>query len=136
MNHNNWPVWATEAIIFAPYNPKWPSDATKLIKELKDLHDFGNTVFEHIGSTAVPGLSAKPIIDLMGPANNFDDLDTIVECLKVNDWHLIPPDLDQREYRRAFVKVVDNKRFAHLHLVLNGSNELKRHVEFRNILRQ
>jgi GrpB-like predicted nucleotidyltransferase (UPF0157 family) len=136
MNHDNWPVWATEAIIIEPYNPKWPSDAAELIKELKGLHGFDDTVFEHIGSTAVPGLCAKPIIDLISPINNFDDLDTIVECLKVNDWHLIPPDLDQREYRRTFVKVVDNKRFAHLHLLLNGSNELKHHIEFRNILRQ
>jgi GrpB-like predicted nucleotidyltransferase (UPF0157 family) len=136
MNHNNWPVWATEAIIIEPYNPKWPSDATKLIKELKGLHNFGSTLFEHIGSTAVPGLSAKPIIDLIGPISNFDDLNIIAECLKVNDWHLIPPDLDQREYRRTFVKVIDNKRFAHLHLVLNGSNELKHHIKFRNILIQ
>jgi hypothetical protein len=44
MNHNNWPVWATEAIIIEPYNPKWPSDATKLIKELKGLHNFGSTI--------------------------------------------------------------------------------------------
>lgn len=136
MSHNNWPAWATEAIIIEPYNPKWPADATKLIKELKDLYDFGNTAFEHIGSTAVPGLFAKPIIDLIGPVNNFDNLNAIVECLKVNDWHLIPPDLDLREYRRTLVKVIDNKRFAHLHLVLNGSNELKQHIRFRNILRQ
>ena len=129
-------MWATEAIVIEPYNPKWPSDAAKLIKELKDLHDFGHTVFEHIGSTAVPGLPAKPIIDLIGPINNFDDLDTVTECLKGDGWHLIPPDLDQREYRRTFVKVVENKRFAHLHLVLNECNELKQHIGFRNILRQ
>ncbi len=48
----------------------------------------------------------------------------------MNDWHLIPPDLDLREYRRTLVKVIDNKRFAHLHLVLNGSNELKQHIRF------
>lgn len=136
MNHNNWPVWATEAIIIQPYNPKWPSDAEKLIKELSGLHDFGKIIFEHIGSTAVPGMSAKPIIDLIAPVNNFDDLNTIIQHLKVNNWHLIPPDLDQREYRRTFVKVVDDKRFAHLHLVLSGSIELKQHIEFRNILRQ
>lgn len=136
MEHNNWPAWATEAIIIEPYNPKWPLDAFTLIAELKYLYNFGDVIFEHVGSTAVPGLPSKPVIDLIAPVVNFDDLNAITTSLTEKDWHLIPPDLDKRDYRRTFIKVLNNKRFAHLHLVLDGSDELHHHIKFRDILRQ
>ena len=136
MSKDNWPKWATEEIVIKSYNPEWPIIAVKLINELRELYDFGEVAFEHIGSTAVPGLSAKPIIDLIAPVENFDYTDTITKALITGNWNLIPPELDNKIYRRTFVKVVNDKRYAHFHLVLSGSNELNRHVAFRDILRQ
>ena len=136
MSKDNWPKWATEEIVIKSYNPEWPLIAVKLINELRELYDFGEVDFEHIGSTAVPGLSAKPVIDLIAPVENFDHIDIITKALAGNDWNLIPPELDNKTYRRTFVKVVNDKRYAHFHMVLSGSNELNRHVAFRDILRQ
>ena len=136
MSDNNWPKWATEEIIIENYNPEWPLIAVELINELRDLYDFGEVDFKHIGSTAVPGLSAKPVIDLIAPVENFDHIDIITKALAGNDWNLIPPELDNKTYRRPFVKVVNDKRYAHFHLVLNSSDELIRHVTFRDVLKQ
>src|ERR1700749_2340495 len=136
MKQHNWPAWATEEIVIVDYNPAWPLIAAGLEAELKSLYDFNSSQFEHIGSTAVPNLPAKPVIDLLAAVNNFDDIDSIERALKANNWHLIPPDLDQRDYRRTFVKVVNDKRFAHFHLILADTNELTQHISFRDILRQ
>lgn len=135
MKEHNWPVWATEEIVIVDYNPAWPSIAAELEVELKSLYDFNSSQFVHIGSTAVPNLPAKPVIDLMVAIPDFSTINAIETALQTKNWHLIPPDLDNREYRRTFVKVVNNKRFAHLHLILNNSDELVKHIAFRDILR-
>jgi len=61
-----------EAIEVRPYDPAWPQAAaaaqTELLGRLPGLF----TAIEHIGSTAVPGLAAKPIIDLMAAAADLD----------------------------------------------------------------
>jgi GrpB-like predicted nucleotidyltransferase (UPF0157 family) len=60
---------------FADYDPDWPELATQAIAELMATLPGLFSVIEHVGSTAVPGLAAKPIIDLMAAT---DDLDRVV----------------------------------------------------------
>jgi len=52
-------------IYLAPYDPAWPSLFTRLAKQIHEA--LGDTILllEHVGSTSVPGLSAKPIIDMV-----------------------------------------------------------------------
>lgn len=54
-------------IEIAAYDPAWPELAAKAIAELRGTF----TVIEHIGSTAVPGLAAKPVIDLMAAVEDL-----------------------------------------------------------------
>ena len=129
------PAWATEEIVIEEYNPVWPLMASILIRELKTLHTFEDARFEHIGSTAVPDLAGKPVIDILLPVNDFDDLDTIVVALQPENWNLIPPELAVKDDHRTFVKVVKEKRAAHFHLIINDE-EVKRHIAFRDALRQ
>jgi GrpB-like predicted nucleotidyltransferase (UPF0157 family) len=49
----------------ADYDPRWPDMASTAITELRDAIPGLFTEIEHIGSTSVPGLAAKPVIDLM-----------------------------------------------------------------------
>jgi len=132
----NWPKWATESISIEDYNYDWPRIAEDVIVELSELYQFDAKHFEHIGSTAVPGLSAKPIIDIMYPIENFLAIESMASALTGKGWQLVPPELDdKRHHRRTFVKVVNDRRFAHLHVILyeSGDYELKR--KFRDILR-
>src|SRR5271170_5132259 len=61
-------------VILAPYNLHWPHMAARHAVRLRVL---GSTlvIVHHIGSTAVPGLAAKPILDLMPLVTNLADLD-------------------------------------------------------------
>src|SRR5882724_2793591 len=61
-------------VIMTAYNPDWPQMATVYSEQLRVLGPVLMTV-HHIGSTAVPGLAAKPIIDLMPLVTDLADLD-------------------------------------------------------------
>jgi GrpB-like predicted nucleotidyltransferase (UPF0157 family) len=61
-------------VILAQYNPKWPRLAASHAERLRVLGSTLVTV-HHIGSTAVPGLAAKPIIDLMGLVTDLAELE-------------------------------------------------------------
>jgi GrpB-like predicted nucleotidyltransferase (UPF0157 family) len=60
------------AIEIVDYDPAWPDMAAAAIAGLRKLLTETVTEIEHIGSTAVPGLAAKPIIDLMAAAARLD----------------------------------------------------------------
>lgn len=137
MEKNNWPVWANEDVKIVPFDLKWSQIAMELKAELNILNMVCPIIrIEHIGSTSVEGLSAKPIIDLMAEVESFDKLDLVTELLSVKEWHFVPVELDQRPYRRFFVKVYNNKRIAHLHLMLPDTEKWGEQLLFRNKLRE
>lgn len=64
------------------YNPTWPNEFESESKKLQYiLGDIANKIY-HIGSTVVPGLMAKPIIDIMLDVTNLEGLDTKTEALE------------------------------------------------------
>lgn len=86
----------------------------------------------HIGSTAVPGLAAKPVIDMMAAVNSLDEVDLVNEQLAGLGYEA------KGEFgiggRRFFMKGGD-ERTHHLHVFLKGSSELTRHLALRDYLR-
>jgi GrpB-like predicted nucleotidyltransferase (UPF0157 family) len=95
---------------------------------------------EHVGSTSVPGLAAKPIIDLMASVR---DLDAVVDQagapLAADGWCYVLPELDSGgSWRRFFVKPDESgqHRYAHLHLIHAGHPRWAEQVAFRDALRR
>ncbi len=134
------PAWARERAEIRPYDPWWSVRALVERDRLRDL--LGPWLVdgvEHIGSTAVPGLAAKPIVDLMA---SVTDLDTVVaragERLIADGWHYVPPRLDGRPWRRFFVKPDSSgqRREAHLHLLRAGHPRWTEQLTFRDALRR
>lgn len=135
-DHNNIPVWAFEAIEIKKPNPTWKNKGMQEREELYILlSPFDVKQIEHIGSTAIPNLPAKPIIDLMASIPSLEHINKIAEHLYSNDWHYVPPELDKQPWRRFFVKVKNNKRVAHLHLLQEGEDRWEKQLIFRNKLR-
>ncbi len=93
----SWPAWATERVGIAPHDPGRPHRAAGHLTRLHRLLDrWLVRPVEHVGSTAVPGLPAKPIIDLQaavpGPTATVD----ITDALHADGWSPVPPGLDRR----------------------------------------
>jgi GrpB-like predicted nucleotidyltransferase (UPF0157 family) len=130
------PAWAVERVRVVPADPRWQDEGLGLAAAVE--HELGARLagrVQHIGSTSVPALAAKPVLDLMAEIRTFDDAPAIAAALAPSGWVLVPPELDAHPARRFLVHVVDGTRHAHLHLVLEDSGELPRHLTFGNRLR-
>ena len=108
-----WPDWATEPVDLVDADPSWTVRGEQERDNLETLlAPWLITRIEHIGSTAIPGLPARPIIDLQAPVTDLGDADPIAAALTPHAWHYVDPELDQRPWRRFFVKVTDGRRSA------------------------
>lgn len=133
-----YPKWVTETVLIADPDPAWPQKAAREIAALvRRLADAPAAAFEHIGSTSVPGLPSKPIIDIVAEIPDFDDstMEALTKRLRPAGWHFTPPELDARPYRRFFIKVVDDKRTVHLQFLLPGGTQRTDQIRFRDLLR-
>lgn len=131
-----WPRWAAEPVVVVDHDPTWADRAVRerdLLLPLLEPWLIG--AVEHIGSTAVPGLAAKPIIDLQAPVAHLSDAGAIAAVLVPYDRHFVPPELDRRPHRRFLVQVADDRRVGHLHLLTPDSDRRHEQVAFRDALR-
>ncbi len=67
--------------MLAPHDPEW----NRLFEEEKQLllMTFGDRIkaIEHIGSTSIPGIPAKPIIDILAAVESLEDIDVFIKTL-------------------------------------------------------
>lgn len=132
-----WPRWATEPVTVVVYDSEWRWRGLRETARLDELLvPWLVQPAEHVGSTAVPGLAAKPIIDIQAPVEDLDCAVNVAALLAPYGWHMVPPELDARPWRRLLVLVEDDKRAAHLHLVLAGNPRLREQIMFRDALRR
>jgi GrpB-like predicted nucleotidyltransferase (UPF0157 family) len=138
---DNTPPWADERPEVHPQDPHLIEQAEIERARLAELLGpwLVDGVVEHVGSTSVPGLAAKPIIDLMAQVADLDAVvDQVGQILNADGWHYVPPDLDARPWRRFFVKPDPSGqlRYAHLHLIQAGHERWAQQLEFRDALRR
>jgi len=115
---SDWPAWATEQVQVEAHQDGWHRRGERLCRQLDvELARWLVSPVEHVGSTAVPGLAAKPIIDVQAAVLDLDCADAVANVLAPNGWHAVPVHLDARPWRRLLVHVVDERRAAHLHLL-------------------
>lgn len=119
-----------ERITLVPYQSEW-RQFFELEKELvqQALGDVALNV-HHIGSTAVPDLAAKPVIDLMVEIPSLEYTAACIPPLKTLGYSFI--DHAENVERRFFRK--GSPRSHHLHLVAQGSQVLQDHLDFRDAL--
>ncbi len=118
-------------VSLVPYDPVWPSQFAHAAEELNGTDLFG--WIEHIGSTAVPGLLAKPIIDIMAGVRRSEAKDDLVGLLATLGYHhRRDAFVDRETFRRDGG---DGQRTHHLHVV--AASDLSHHdLLFRDRLRR
>lgn len=130
------PAWATEPVAIAPPEPGWRRRGDEERVRLDALlAAWLAAPVEHVGSTAVPGLAAKPIIDLQAAVADLAVTDEVAATLAPHGWHLVPPHLDRRPWRGFLVRVADGRRWAHLHLMTLATDRWHDQLRLRDALR-
>ena len=116
------------------YDPNWPKEFE--LEKQRLLETFGDKILaiEHIGSTSIPGLVAKPIIDIVVAVKSFDDLPEFIDELQKLSYKYIP----ERTFndRKFFPKGSQENRTHHLNLVLQDDTEQwTKPIAFRDYMR-
>jgi GrpB-like predicted nucleotidyltransferase (UPF0157 family) len=125
---------STTPITIADYDPAWP--AMYQTERERICAEFGPALvdIEHVGSTSVPGLAAKPIIDIMPGVRTLADADRVVEGMRRLGYEYVPEFEEALPDRRYFRKGHPERKW-HVHVVEAGSEFWRRHLAFRDYLR-
>ncbi|WP_088007397.1 GrpB family protein [Indiicoccus explosivorum] len=115
-----------------PFDPVWIHRFESEAAVLRRLLGENCIAIHHIGSTAVPDLAAKPIIDLLPVVRDLEEVDRLIGAFesigyKAKGENGLPG-------RRYFQKGGDD-RTHHVHIYEAGSPEIRRHLVFRDYLR-
>jgi GrpB-like predicted nucleotidyltransferase (UPF0157 family)/prolyl-tRNA editing enzyme YbaK/EbsC (Cys-tRNA(Pro) deacylase) len=121
-------------VVIIPYDPGWAIQYRHEKEIIKTAIGNYLKAIEHIGSTSVPGLAAKPIIDIMAGANQLDDAPLFIPPLVKLGYQYIPEFEAQIPERRYFNKSEDGQIPIHLHIVEYGSSLWQDHLAFRDLL--
>jgi GrpB-like predicted nucleotidyltransferase (UPF0157 family) len=116
------------AIVIADYDPAWPARCAAERARVAGALGPRALRIEHIGSTAVPGLAAKPIVDLLVAVADPDDEAAIVPPLERAGYVLRVREPGHRMLRTPALDV-------HVHVWRDGTDEVRRHLAFRDRLR-
>lgn len=123
------------AVIISPYSTEWPVHFRAIRDELTSVFASINVAVEHIGSTAVPGLAAKPVIDVLLGANALTDIESKIDSLRTRGYEYVAKYERELPMRRYFVKAAAVLPRVHLHAVEKDSRFWQGHLAFRNALR-
>jgi GrpB-like predicted nucleotidyltransferase (UPF0157 family) len=119
-------------VIIEDYDPRWPQLFEMLRSRIAAVLDELAISIEHVGSTAVPGLAAKPVIDIDVLLKSSTDVAVVIRKLADLGYeHRGDLGVSGREAFRANGADVQH----HLYVCPPGSLEYDRHIAFRNYLR-
>ena len=124
----------TKRVEVVPYNPAWQARFEELRQHLLSILSGQDIRVEHVGSTSVPSLAAKPILDVDVVLQGGTDFVRVKTAFEANGYYHVG-DLGIAG-REAFK--YDHKpqlMSHHLYVLSEGSDELKRHITFRDWLR-
>jgi GrpB-like predicted nucleotidyltransferase (UPF0157 family) len=119
-------------VIVTAFRPSWREKYEVEAAQLRSI--FGGELIEiyHIGSTSIPGMDAKPIIDILMVVHNIQKIDTYNKNMQNVGY------IPKGEYgipgRRFFIKGDELHHTHHLHVFQQGHADIARHINFRDYL--
>lgn len=120
-------------IIVVPSDPDWPNQYRREADRVHSVLPTGLMRLQHIGSTSVPGLAAKPIIDMLGEVGDLQDIDRHTVALENLGYEAMGEfGIAGRRYFR--LSDADGVRRFHIHCFETGSAGAVRHLAFRGYL--
>jgi GrpB-like predicted nucleotidyltransferase (UPF0157 family) len=132
-------------ITIIPYQPTWPAEFAEIASALRAALGDQALRIDHIGSTSVPGLDSKDIIDIQLTVASFDDFQPIQSALQAIGYTLVPSNIsDHRppgalgpdsDWEKRYFRPPARQRPTHLHVRLAGRPNQLYPLLFRDYLR-
>lgn len=138
-----------------PYQQEWPSLFNQICNDLTQVLATWHPEIEHFGSTAVPGLSAKPVIDVLVGLKDKAHLDAVIRPMQDKGYIYYANFTEENPERRLFVglrspgsslptqfddweqiphETIHALRLSHIHIWWRSSPEWTRHLAVRDYL--
>lgn len=119
------------------YDAEWPAKAEMEINKLKTVLPLSRIIdIQHVGSTAIPGMAAKPIIDIQIAAHSLEEMKVIavpaLQKLGYEYWQANPD--PERMFFAKGMPPFGEKRTHHVHIVEPGSKHWSGKIKFRDYL--
>lgn len=122
-------------IAVVAYSAEWPARFAAERDALARVFPPDAFTIEHIGSTAVPGLEAKPIVDILIGAPSLPDIEARIGAMAALGYEYAPEHEAVLPERRFFAKPPSRPRAVHVHAVRADSPFRAEHLRFRDALR-
>lgn len=113
------------------YNPDWPQVFAAAVNEIKSILKENCVQIHHIGSTAIPNIYAKPIVDVLPVVKDISNIDSLSHEFEKLSY------VCMGEYGipgRRFYWKSKTKRTHNIHLFEQGAPEIRRHLLFRDFM--
>lgn len=121
-----------EDIVLVSYTPEWELKFKEEAAALAAIFSDNLLETHHIGSTAIPGIVAKPIVDILPVVKDIQAVDSLTPSFEALGYEV------RGEFgmpgRRFFVKKQDGKRTFNVHTFQEGHPDINRHLRFRDYL--
>ena len=125
-----------DKIQIVPYNPNWPKLAEEEISSIKNILPYNWVIdIQHIGSTAIIGLVAKPIIDICIGVTSIQKAQKSIRSIEKLGYQFWPENPNKE--KMFFVKGMPpfgKQRTHHIHIVEHSSDYWKATIRFRDYL--
>jgi len=113
------------------YDPEWDRKYSEIRINLEAAFKSISPVIEHVGSTSVPGLDSKPVIDILIGVNDLKEADQMIPVMKKLGYEYVTEYETEIPDRRYFKK----KDAVHIHTIVFGGEFWDRLILFRDYLR-
>jgi GrpB-like predicted nucleotidyltransferase (UPF0157 family) len=125
-----------DPIVICPADPAWAASfAEQRDRITPRLAGWTTRPIEHMGSTAVPGLPAKPIVDMLAVVDDVEADPDAIHRLDPVGWVHAPEPFDEVERKLSFCFPGVARRTHHLHVVEAASPDWRGWLAFRDFLR-
>lgn len=126
-------LWELFPIILSAHSPEWKTWADNEIQSLSKLLALYNPTINHIGSTSVPGIMAKPIVDILVEISNNCDWCEIKNIMEKSGYICMCESATRMSFNKGYTPAGYADKVFHIHIHAVGDND---EIYFRDCLRR
>ncbi|MBS12810.1 MAG: hypothetical protein CME19_14540 [Gemmatimonadetes bacterium] len=132
-------------VVVVPYQASWVDEFHQIGTRLRKILQDEAIRIDHIGSTSVPGLAAKDIIDIQITVRNLDNISEFIGRMcaegyvyregNQSDIYVGPEGGDKRQWRKRYFRQAEGERSIHIHVRQQGNLNQRYPILFRDYVR-